>query len=100
HQEALTKHNPNHDEDRRRREAQQIERRVWRSQSQSPTVEIVEAEADKDDRSGSENDADQVDFHFRPTFIGSETETQQQHKRRNADQNAERRAPADEGAQN
>ena len=46
HEERLAEHDAEDDHDRRRRQAEEVERRVGRRQPQPPAVQVVEAEAD------------------------------------------------------
>ena len=60
----------------------------------APSVEIVEAETDEDDRRRRQHYADEIDL-TRAALVGLEAEAQQENDGRNDDQNSERRAPAD-----
>jgi hypothetical protein len=60
-------------------------------------IEIVEAEADENDRRRGENDPDHVDLDLRAALVAFKAETQQKDHRRERDENAEGGAPADIG---
>ncbi|GCC44084.1 hypothetical protein chiPu_0028339, partial [Chiloscyllium punctatum] len=94
----LRRHDADHDHDRRRRNAQEIERRVGTGERQPPADEIVESEADQNDRAGGEGDANQINLDVGAAAVRLQAKAQQEDDRRHRDQDSERRPPADIGS--
>ena len=73
-QEPLAEHDTQNDQNRCWGQAKEVERRVGGRESQSPPVQVVEAEADEDDCGRRQNDAYQVDLDLRAAAVRLEAE--------------------------
>ena len=97
--EGLQQHDADHDHHRRGRQAEKVEGCAGPRHAEAPAVEVVEAEADQDDGGRGQHHAHEVDPHILPAFVRLQPEAQEEHDRRDHDQEPEHGAPADEGAE-
>src|SRR5208283_5463082 len=79
----------------RRGKTQDLEWCRWANQQQPPIPDIVKAEADQDDRTGSQDHAQEVDLDLKPRLRPLELEAKHQDRGSVNNQEPERHSPTD-----
>ena len=81
------------------RQTEEVERCAGLRQTEAPAVQIVETEADQDDRRRREHDTCEIDRDIRPPVVRLQPGSSEEDDRRQNDQDAEGGPPTDEGAE-